>query len=266
MKLRDLTGQRFGRLTVVSRASNRGHHVMWVCRCDCGSETTVTGDNLKRGASMSCGCLRKETSVIDLTGQRFGRLTVLERSGSIGRMAAWKCRCDCGKECVVGSNALRTGHTKSCGCLGREIQDANLSQRIVKHGMSRHRLHNIWCQMRGRCRNENDASYRRYGGRGIRVCREWDEDFNAFKDWALAHGYREDLTIDRIHNGGNYEPTNCRWATLEEQANNRRSNRVIAYGGEVYTMAEWAKLLGVCIGTLYTRLENSASVEDAFAV
>lgn len=263
MKLMDLTGQRFGRLTVVSRVANNKHHVMWFCRCDCGKETIVTGDSLKRGASMSCGCLRKDLSAIDLTGQRFGRLTVLERAGNIGRMAAWKCRCDCGAECVVGSNSLRRGHTKSCGCLMREIQEENLSKRPVKHRMSRHRLHSVWCSMRKRCR---DLNVERYGARGIRVCKEWDEDFNSFKEWAFTHGYSDGLTIDRINNNGNYEPSNCRWATPEQQANNRRSNRFIAFGGEVYTLSEWAKLLDVDVRKLFSRLKTSHSIEEAFAL
>ena len=119
----DLTGQRFGRLVVQREAESKHNEATWLCRCDCGNEVIVTGYKLRHGHTQSCGCLRAEngkTHAIDLTGQRFGRLTVVERSGSIDSFAAWKCRCDCGNEVVVTSSQLRQGLVKSCGCLQRQ--------------------------------------------------------------------------------------------------------------------------------------------------
>lgn len=167
--------------------------------------------------------------LIDLTGQRFGQLTVLERAENGNhKQPRWKCRCDCGKETIVFGHLLRNGNTKSCGCFSRELHGTLMKRSNLRHGDcsgAETRLYRIWGGMKNRCYNSHQINYKHYGGRGIAVCEEWLHDFTAFRDWAMSHGYRDDLTIDRIDNDKGYSPDNCRWVTMSEQRKNQRPRK-----------------------------------------
>lgn len=177
---------------------------------------------------------------IDFTGQRFGRLTVVEKDcASVGTgQIYWICRCDCGNYSVVPSGSFKNGNSKSCGCGQREAAKMTMK----KHGLHQTRVYSIWCGIKGRCYNQNCKSYMHYGGRGIKMCDEWRDDFQSFYDWAMANGYEERLEIDRIDNNGNYEPSNCRWATRKEQVNNTRRNAKLEYCGETHNITEWGEI------------------------
>jgi hypothetical protein len=174
---------------------------------------------------------------IDLTGQKFEKLTVISESLRTHNDIYWHCLCDCGSEKIVSGKHLRRGSIKSCGCYRRE----NSSLKAKTHGATNTRLYNIWRSMKQRCKNPaNENIKNNYLNRGIVVCSEW-HDFSTFQSWAFSNGYADNLTIDRIDNDKGYFPGNCRWATVIEQANNRRSNQTITLNGVTLTLAQWTK-------------------------
>ncbi len=158
--------------------------------------------------------------VKNISGNVYGRLTVIELAYIRNHRSYYKCQCICGKENIVRKDHLTSGRTVSCGCRMHEtLKDT------TTHGQCHTRLYYVWNSMRQRCRNPNTKSYHNYGGRGISVCDEWNKSFIPFYHWAIANGYRPGLTIDRINNDGNYCPENCRWATYKQQVVNRRRTK-----------------------------------------
>lgn len=199
---------------------------------------------------------------IDRTGQKFGRLTLLKRvENNKFNQVQWRCKCDCGKEVIVKSYSLTTGQTKSCGCLKKEQDYINIIK--IKHNMINTRLYNIWKHMKNRCYNSNNKRHKFYFDKGITVCDEWKNDFMNFYNWAIKNGYKDNLTIDRINNNGNYEPSNCRWATITEQNNNQSKNIKIKYKNKIYTLNELSEKYNIKKNTLYSRIKRNWSIERA---
>ena len=199
---------------------------------------------------------------IDLTGQKFGRLTVLSRTdNNKHRQVMWLCQCKCGNFIVVRGYRLKDGHTKSCGCLNKEQAIINVSKHH-SHKLSNTRLYQTWQNIKKRCLNYKDKNYKNYGGRGIEICNEWLNPNNFFK-WALNNGYSDNLTIDRIDNNKGYTPNNCRWTTLKTQANNKRNNHLLTFKGKTKTMIQWADKFKINYYTLSTRLKRNWTTERA---
>lgn len=210
-------------------------------------------------------------AVKNLIGCRFGRLVVLERAGSTKhKKALWRCICDCGNEKIACGSKMLKGETKSCGCILRE-NALLLGEKNIKHGQRKNIIYHIWRGIKSRCFNKKDKNYNFYGAKGIKMCDEWNDSFQAFYDWALLNGYKEEtllsgkskFTIDRINNNGNYEPSNCRWVTYKEQARNRTNNLLITYENKTLTLAEWCEILQVPYNRTQHRLYKGMPFEKA---
>lgn len=183
----------------------------------------------------------------NLAGKRFGKLVVVERRGSDKNgQALWLVHCDCGKEKVVRGHDLTGGKTSTCGC-------SRIMCHLYQHGLSKDRLHGTWRNIKGRCYNHNNPSYKFYGERGIKMCHEWETDFVSFYTWCHENGYKDGLQVDRIDPDGDYCPENCRLADKITQANNTRRNLYITMNGKTKTMAEWCKELGLNYHSVQTR-------------
>lgn len=328
-KMNDLSNQRFGKLVAIEPKGRKNKKIAWLCQCDCGNETIVASDKLRNGHTQSCGCLVGEKAkerVIDLTGHKYGRWTVIENAGYKNKEIVWKCICECGNVGYIASHSLRTGNSKSCGCLAKELTSIRNKENPIKkpiidlkgkrfgnlivvemeeHIVGKHvtwkckcdcgnkiivdgsylrngqkthcgcnkpfsyrlthpRLYRIWQNMRERCGNPKNNRYYDYGGRGIKVCTEWQDSFETFCKWALENGYGDELSIDRIDVNGNYEPSNCRWITMFDQMGNTRKNVYITYKGETKHLSEWCRILNFKQATIDYRLKNGYSVEEAF--
>lgn len=203
----------------------------------------------------------------NLVGEKFGRLTVLSQANDYvskkgQHYAMWNCVCECGVQVSVRGDSMKNGISKSCGCYSSDVTAKRNRKHDCNKKGQRTRLYNIWAQMHSRCSHASRWDYKHYGGRGIRICQEW-LDFISFKEWAERHGYNDSLTLDRIDPDLNYTPENCRWATNQEQQNNRRNNHYMTYNGETHSMADWARIVNIPYSTLRSRKNNLGWSDEA---
>ena len=192
---------------------------------------------------------------LDLTGQKFGRLTAISPAANRGKHTYWNCLCSCGAHVTVDTQSLRSGHTKSCGCLNRDI----VRKRKTTHDLSNTRLFRIWASIIRRCTCKTDQAYKYYGGRGVCICNKWLPDFKAFYDWSISNGYKDNLTIDRINVNGHYCPENCRWISQTLQSKNRRC--VSFFEGQ--TIPDYCKAHKISKWMVYARLKRGWPLEQA---
>lgn len=201
----------------------------------------------------------------DMTGLQFGNLSVVKYAGLNNRgEATWFCKCSCGNTTVVTGNKLRSGWTRSCGCLQQTQRKKGFNKR---HGMTETKLYVAWQNMKRRCNNPKDIMFKHYGGRGITVCDDWNSSFDSFLQWSNQSGYKEGLTIERINVNGNYEPSNCKWITKPDQYLNRTDSHRITAFGKTQTIKEWADESGIKYDTIERRINSYGwSAEDAVSI
>jgi hypothetical protein len=254
-----LIGQRHGKLVGIKPGGVVGGKTSIVCLCDCGTEKAVVAGKFRSGVLRSCGCARHSIKVSDMLGKKFGLLTVIAREGSrkagSGVTAMWRCRCNCGAELVRSGGAIRQGGGgNSCGCTAGD--------KHRRHGMKETKVYRAWQNMKKRCFSKTSPDYHRYGGRGITVCERWRDSFENFladmgQPPSPAH------TLDRKENNGNYEPSNCRWVVRKIQNRNKRTTRLLTYGGKTQCLVDWANELGINPSSLSSRLEDGWPIEKA---
>lgn len=197
--------------------------------------------------------MTKET---DITGLRFGRLIAIRKDTG----SNWLFKCDCGNEKSIYKYSVTKGETTSCGCFAKEQRRKS----TTKHGLWKHPLFQKWTDIKNRCYNPHRQKYKIYGGRGIVMCDEWKNDFKSFYDWAIASGWKPELSIDRIDVNGNYCPENCRWATPKEQANNTRTNKKITINGITENLTFWLKKYAMSYGSYYYKTQKGLTPEEIF--
>lgn len=257
-KLADVAGRVYSGMTVLGIAGRTNGKTRWAVRCHCGNEVVMCSNSVRDLLIKSCGCLNAARSKArDITGQRFGKLTAIRQS-ELGKDRLWWVRCDCGVEKSLQRSHLIAGNIQSCGCL------------LVTHGLSRiggtHPLYQTWANMISRCTNPRAKPWPNYGGRGIKVCDRWRGRFG-FENFLADMGPRpRGHELDRYpDNDGNYEPGNCRWATRKQNIRNQRTNRRVAYLGQIRTIAEVSEMTGKPRGLLYARLRSGWDVESAIS-
>lgn len=226
----------------------------WLYKCDCGNEIIASRNDVSTGRRKSCGCMfHKSRPRKNIAGQRFGRLSVIDYKDG-----EWRCKCDCGKETHRSYRQLIRPKVASCGCY------LPLLEKNTTHGGYGTPTYKCWAEMKSRCYNSKNRSFPRYGGRGIKVCDRW---LNSFENFIADMGERpsKEYSLDRIDVNGDYCPENCRWATILQQANNKRNNIMIEHGGECHSINDWCRILGgINARTARSRYYNGLSFEKIF--
>ncbi len=273
MKVKDIKiGETYNGVKVLEKFREHRHTKYW-CVCPvCGEKFSIKSETV--GLARQCKKCNAKSRIIDITGKRFGRLVVIEYVGrkvkNGNRITLWKCKCDCGNEIIVKYQALVTGNTRSCGCLGDEVRKANIQkfreQRIKSAcsdfgAVENHPLRMIWKSMITRCYNPNSVSYKHYGERNINVCDRWRGSLG-FEHFVNDMGKRPSLeyTIDRIDVNGDYCPENCRWATNTQQANNKTDNVYINVGENKITAKQFCDIFGLTYNTVIHQLKKGLDV------
>lgn len=258
---KDVVGQSSGRLTVLGLAGKNKHgHNLLECRCTCDNIKITPVSDFLKGKVTSCGCLKNQDYKKvnpDKTGMKFGVLTVLRKAekhelpiDTQEDCSFWVCECDCGNEVILSRRHLTPRRRGCSNCCSQSRTELSTT-----HGLRDTSLYDVWRDIRYRCLDPNNKHYPDYGGRGITLCDEWRTDLKTFYDWAMSNGWKQGLSVERKDNNGPYESWNCKLATAEEQANNRRSNVIVVIEGNSYTLAQAVRLFGkVSYSTAATRI------------
>lgn len=224
--------------------------------CDCGVPKVFPISDVNGNFIKSCGCKKKSEHI--LIGHKYGNLTIIKEvpkrkykfNDTFKYHRCFLVKCDCGVQLEVLLSVLKSGNTKSCGCIKKETT----RRRFQTHGLTNHPLYKRWKSILSRCFNEKTPSFCNYGGRGISMCDEWKNDFISFYNWSISNGFKSELQLDRINNDGNYEPSNCRWVSAKINSWNRRSNIHIEYNGTLMTISELSEIYKIEYSKLYSRI------------
>lgn len=250
---KDETGNKYGKLTVIQfNAMNKNGDALWLCRCDCGKDSVVLGTSLRRRkGTKSCGCLLGQCNPAEIlstrineTGNKYGRLTVIKFDGMHKKQTSWQCHCECGETVVVRGSSLRSGNTKSCGCINKEGNPT--------HGKVYHPIYNAYHAARTRCTNPKQIHWDIYGGRGIKFLLG---SFEGFYERMLPTWFKG-ASIGRIDPNGNYEYGNIKWETNAQQARGKRTNVWYTHNGETLIQSDWATRIGITAISLSERVQK----------
>lgn len=249
-------GEKYGSLTAIEEMyKDKNNFKFYKFKCDCGNCVIKRGINVEQSKHANCGCL---TIPRLIKGAKFGKLTVIKYNGIINKRENYLCKCECGNFINVDGHSLKSGNTKSCGCLKIE----KLLQRSTTHNKYHTRLYSIFEGMKKRCLNKNSINYKNYGDKGITIYKEWLDDFEKFYTWAINNGYNDDLTIDRINSNKNYEPKNCRWITQKQQCRNTSRNHLINYKNKNITIAEFSEITNIPYSFCRYRINKKIPLEN----
>lgn len=256
--IQEYIGNSFGQWTLLEDHGIVEKRRMVKVGCVCGYERIINFQEIKRGKSTNCGCINR-CEADDFIGKKINKLTILEKLNVIKGKTRVKVKCECGKELICRFDSIMNESSKSCGCLTKEA--------VTTHGLSKHPLFKIWNSMKQRCSNPNVKGYPDYGGRGVKVSMRWENDFEAFFEWAIKR-WKPGLQLDKdikssTGNGRLYCPELCCFVTRKQNLRATRRNLKITYGGVTMCAIEWAEKLNVNVRLITSRIRNGWTIEDA---